>query len=87
MVVDEAVIDLVREVVVDHGADNSEAVVLTEDGRHLEEREERRVALGHQVVYEGQALTGPNDGEGQKGAKEEGGHAGECDVSRMSPRF
>ena len=38
------------------------------------------MALRHQVMNLRQTFTGPDDGESQKGAEKEAGHAGKCDI-------
>jgi hypothetical protein len=56
------------------------SVVVSEDGDDLMHREERCVAFGHQIVNQCKAFAGPDDGEGQEGAEEEGSHAGQRHV-------
>ena len=79
VVVDEPVVDLVGEVGVDQGPD---LVALTgvEHGDHLVDREEAGVALRDQLLDRCEALSHPDDGEGEEDAEQEGGHAHECDV-------
>jgi hypothetical protein len=81
VIVDQVVVDLVGQVAVDQ-LSNPVAVVFAEDGQHLVDREEGRVPLGHEVLHQGQALPGPDDGEGKKDAEQEGGHAGQRHVDR-----
>ena len=79
MVVHEPVVDLVSQMAIDQISDLV-ALAVVEYGNRVVKREERGVALGHEVLDENEALARAHDGKGQKDTEEEGGHAGHCDV-------
>ena len=84
MVVDEAVVDLVGEMAVDELPD---LVPVGCRRRQPPPGGSRRegVALGHEVLDEGEAFTGPDDGEGEEDAEQERGHAGHRHVHPNIP--
>jgi hypothetical protein len=72
--IDQAVVDLVRQVLVDEVLNRLRGL-LPEDGRRLVDGEERGVVLGDEVLHEREAFPGAHDGEGEEDTEQEGRHA------------
>ncbi|MBV8385247.1 MAG: hypothetical protein JO155_00500 [Acidimicrobiia bacterium] len=79
LMVDEAIVDLVGEVLVDQ-VPGPGAIVAAEHRRHLMNREQGRVALGDEILDLREALARPGDREGQEDTEQERRHAGQRDI-------